>query len=721
MSDQAGGRTQRSKIEQIESLLNPRNIVIAGASDKPGNWSPRVLRNLKRYHFAGPIYPLNPTRDDVWDMRCYRSFKDLPEPPDHVVVLVPAPYVPAMLRDAAAAGARSATVITAGFGESTDPKRKALGEELRRVIAETGLAVSGPNCLGNFNASASLFTLPDDRQQQFVPGPVAIVAQSGGIVLALKRTLEERGIAVGMLVTSGNETGLTAADYIAYYAQHPSVRVIVAYLEAIHDPDAFLAALRSARVAGKPVVIFKLGASDEGRAAAAAHTGALAGSVEAFDAVAGAAGALRARNMDDVVESVEFLVHAPKPAGNRLAAITYSGGMRGLIMDAAAAHGLKFPPLSDASRESLQPIMQAGAVVNNPLDGGLGAAGGVDVFLTCVETYLNDPGFDILLLQEELPREAGTRRTEMVLRKVNEMAGKAQKPVAFISVLSYGVNDYARSVRTELPHLAIMQEPDRALRAIQNATSYYARMAEPLRSTPAVNAKGKAIFAELVAQKGPATLDELSSKRLLAAYGIQGPQETLVTSEEDAVLAAQAIGYPVVAKLVSSVIAHKSDVGGVLLNLKTDADVRSAFKTIASIIAQHPQKPAFEGVLIAQMVSGGLELVLGAARDPEMGPVLMFGAGGVGIELTKDVAFAAPPLDEASARALIARTTMGVLIKGYRGKAALDEASLIQALLGLSHLVTDCGEDLISVDINPFLLREKGGVALDGLIVLKRD
>ena len=184
MSDQAGGRTQRSKIEQIESLLNPRNVVIAGASDKPGNWSPRVLRNLKRYHFAGPIYPLNPTRDDVWDMRCYRSFKDLPEPPDHVVVLVPSPYVPDMLREAAAAGARSATVITAGFGESTDPKRKALGEELRRVIAETGLAVSGPNCLGNFNASASLFTLPDDRQQQFVPGPVAIVAQSGGIVQA---------------------------------------------------------------------------------------------------------------------------------------------------------------------------------------------------------------------------------------------------------------------------------------------------------------------------------------------------------------------------------------------------------------------------------------------------------------------------------------------------------------------------------------------------------
>ncbi len=720
MNDKAGALKHRSKIEKIDSLLNPRNVVIAGASDKPGNWSPRVWRNLKRYNFPGTIYPYNPTRDEIWDTRCYRRFTDLPEPPDHVLVLVPAHHVPGLLREAAAAGARSATVITSGFGESTEPERKALGEELMRVVEETGLALSGPNCLGNFNASASFFTLPDDRMQQFVPGPAAIVAQSGGIVLAIKRALEERGIAAGMLVTSGNETGLTAADYIAYYVQQPSVKVIVAYLEAIHEPEAFMAALRSARAAGKPVVIFKLGASDEGRAAAAAHTGALAGSVEAFDAVAGAAGALRVKTMDDMVETVEFIVHAPKPKGNRLAGITYSGGMRGLIVDAASASGLKYPPLSEKSRLSLQPLMQPGAVVNNPLDGGFGAAGGLDVFLKCVETYLNDPGFDMLLLQEELPREAGTRRTEQVLRQVNEMAGKAGKPAAFISILSYGLNDYGLEVRAELPNLAIMQEPDRALRAIRNVTDYYARMQAPIVPPPAPNVDGKRILAELLATPGPATLDEVASKRLLAAYGINGPREVLARSENEAADAADSIGYPVVAKVMSAAIPHKSDIGGVLLNLKSADDVRAAWRKINAAVAALPGKPAIDGILIAEMASGGLELVLGAARDPEMGPVLMFGAGGVGIELMKDVAFAAPPLDERTAADLIARTKVGALVKGYRGKAPLDHAMLVQALIGLASLVHDAGDALESVDVNPFLLRESGGVALDGLVVVKR-
>ncbi len=719
MDDRAGAQA-RSKIEKIESLLNPRNVVIVGASDKPGNWSPRTWRNLKRYNFPGPIYPYNPTRDEIWGERCYRSFAELPEPPDHLVVLVPAPHVPALLREAAAAGARSATIITAGFSESPDPKRKALGEELRRVAEETGLAISGPNCLGNFNASASLFTLPDDRLQQFVAGPIAIVAQSGGIVLALKRTLEERGLAAGMLVTSGNETGLTAADYIAYYAQHPAVKVVVAYLEAIHDPPAFMAALRSAKAAGKPVVIFKLGASEEGRAAAAAHTGALAGSVEAFDAVAGAAGAVRVKNMDDLVETVEFLVHARKPNGARLSAITYSGGMRGLITDAASAHGLKFPALSEESRKTLEPHMLPGATINNPLDGGLGAAGGVDGFLRSVEVYLNDPGFDILLLQEELPREPGSRRAEQVLRTVNDLAGKAGKPVAFISVLSYGLNDYCRELRTELPNLAIMQEPDRALRAIRNTTDYYARMAEPEVPPPAPNPEGKRILAELLSGSGPATLDEVASKRLLAAYGILGPKEALAANAEEAAAAADRIGYPVVAKVMSAAIPHKSDMGGVILNLRNADEVREAFRKIAAAVAALPDNPGMDGVLIAEMATGGLELVLGAARDSEMGPVLMFGSGGVGIELMKDVAFAAPPLDERTARALIARTKVGALVKGYRGKPPLDEAALVKALIGLSSLICDAGEALESVDVNPFLLREQGGVALDGLVVLRR-
>jgi acetyltransferase len=720
MNENFGRNRGRTGVEKVRSLLNPSNVVIVGATDRPGNWPQRIWRNLHRYHFPNPIYPFNPSRDNVWDTRCYRSFAELPEPPDHLMVLVPPAHVPSLLREAAAAGARSATVITAGFDESPEPERQSIGRELAAVIEETGLALSGPNCLGNFNASAQFFSMPDDRLQKFVPGPVAIVAQSGGIVLAIKRTLEERGLDTSALVTSGNETGLTTGDYIAYFAQAPEVRVIACYLEAIRNPAGFLAALRTARAAGKPVVIVKLGRSEEGRAAAAAHTGALAGSIDAFDAVAGAAGALRVKTTDDMVEVIEFLVHA-QPRGRRIAGITYSGGMRGLIVDASVTNGLRFPPLGSASHEQLKAALLPGSVIANPLDGGNGSVGSVETFLKCVEILLNDPDFDLLLMQEELPRAEGTARQEQVLRRVDALAAKARKPVVFISVASYGVTDYGRKLRAELPHLVILQEPDRALRTIETATSYLARLAQPQPDGHETEAEGRRLVEQYLSQQGPATLDELQSKRLLSIYGIEGPRELLATSEESAIAGASKIGYPVVLKIASADLPHKSDIGGVILGLASAEAVRAAYRKIMSAAALLPGSPNVDGVLVAEMVSDGLELVLGMKQDHDMGPVLVFGAGGVDVERLKDVALAAVPFGAVSAEALIERTRVSALIPAYRGRPGKDREALVRALVGLSNLVADIGEHIEAIDINPFVLREKGGVALDALIVLQRQ
>ena len=713
----------RGSVEKVDSLLNPRNVVIVGATDKPGNWPQRVWRNLHRYGFPGSVYPLNPSRDTVWDTRCYRSFAELPEPPDHIVVMVPARLAPATLRDAAAAGARSATVITSGFGELPDADSQALAAELKKAIDDTGLAVSGPNCLGNFNAASRLFTMPDDRSQTLAQGPVALIAQSGGMVMAMKRTLEERGIAVQALITSGNETGLTAADYIAYFAQAPGIRAIVGYVEGVRDAPKFLAACRAARAAGKPVVVVKLGQSEAGRTAAAAHTGALAGSVEAFDAVAGEAGVLRARTMDDMIEAVEMLVHAPLPKGDRVGCITFSGGMRGLFLDGAAHNRLAFRPLSPATAEKLTALLGVGSTVGNPLDGGAIASSNSEIFLKCVEIMLADPDFDLLLLQEEIPRAPGTERKEKNLRDVDALAAKADKPVAFVSVISYGLTDHSRTLRADLPHLAFLQETDRALRTVRSVADYAAKARLPARPTASKSsAKGRRLLARYLAEPGPATLDEVRSKALLAAYGIRGPREELTTTEDQAVDAARRIGFPVVAKLVSADLPHKSDAGGVIVNLESADAVRQAYRRIVAAVAALPGKPRLDGVLIAEMVTGGVELVLGASRDPEMGPVILFGSGGVDIELVKDVALAAPPLDERSAVALIERTRAAATkVRGHRGKPALDRDALVAALVGLSDLIADAGDRLDSIDINPFLLRPMGGVALDALVVLARD
>jgi len=705
---------------KVHALLNPRNVVIVGASDKPGNWAQRVWRNLNRFKFPLPIYPLNPGRDSVWDQRCYKSFAELPEPPDHLVVLIPAPFVPDALREAAKAGARSATIMSSGFDEGTDETSKASGAKLKAVIADTGLAVSGPNCLGNFNAHASFVTLPDDRPQRIAPGPVAVFGQSGGIVMAIKRTLEERGIQAGYLITSGNEAGLTTADYIAYFAKDPMTRVIVSYLESVHDPEAFLAACRMAKAAGKPVVVAKLGASDEGRVAAMAHTGALAGSMQAFDAVAGEAGVIRVANLDAVVETVEYLLHAPLPKGAGLGAITFSGGFRGLMLDNAAKHGLKFVDLAPATRATLEKLLTVGTIIGNPLDSGFAALTSQDAYVKCVETLLADPGIDVLLLQEEIPRAAGTERKESNLRAVNEIVGRVKKPVAYVTMISHSVTDYSRELRTQLPNLAIMQEVDKTIAAVRAVTDYAARMAAPAAAPAAIRGGARAALDKILAKSAgtePVALSEIDSKAILKAYGLKGPKEIVARSAAEAAKAARQIGFPVVLKAIHPKLTHKSDAGGVLIGLDSAIAVKDGYARVAKNV-KAKAKLAIEGAIVAEMVSGGLELVLGAVRDPEMGPVVMFGSGGVALELYRDVAFAAPPLDAGRAEALIAETKAARLIAGYRGSKALDKKALVDALIAFSRLVADLGPRLHSVDVNPFVLRMKGGVALDALVVL---
>jgi len=705
---------------KVDALLNPRNVVIMGASDTPGNWSQRVWRNLHRYEFPGPVYPLNPRRAEVWDTKCYRGFAELPQPPDHVVVVIPAPFVPDALVDAKRAGARSATVLTAGFGESPDPAARKLAGRLRAVIAETGLAVSGPNCFGNLNARARLMTMPDDRMQRMVAGPVAIVGQSGGLAIAIKRFLEERGIDAGSVVTSGNQAGLSTPDYIAYYAMNEDIRVIVTYLESVANPEAFLAACRTARSAGKPVIVIKLGATAEGRAAALAHTGALAGTMEAFDAVAGAAGVIRARTVDEVIEVTEYVLHAPLPRGPSLGAITFSGALRGLLLDAAAANGLAFAALAEPTRARLERVLGVGTIVGNPLDSGFTGLTSREGYVQCIEAMLDDPGIDLVLLQQEVPRAPGLERHEGNMRAADAVVARGKKPVVLFSMGSYGYSDYSRAFRTQLPHLACLQEVDKTLRTVR-AVSDYARRAASPAATPAVasSPKTSALLEKMLGSAASArqALDEVQSKRLIKAYGIRGPSEAVARSAEAAVAAAKRIGFPVVAKAVSAALPHKSDAGAVIVGLETAKAVRDAYKQIVAAVVEHAGKPP-DGVLIAEMVSGGLELVLGANRDPEVGSVILFGTGGVALELYRDVALSPPLADEREALALIERTRAGALVNGYRGRPALDRKALVAALLGLSQLMRDARGRIESIDINPFLLQRHGGLALDALVVL---
>ncbi|MGH6708100.1 MAG: acetate--CoA ligase family protein [Bradyrhizobium sp.] len=705
-------------VKSIHAMLHPRNIVLVGATDKPGNYAERIWNNLVKYEYKGKLFPVNAKRETIWGVPCYKDFASLPEKPDHVLVLVPARFAVQVIRDAAAAGARSATIVTSGFSELQDAESQRLAVELKEAVRETGLAVTGPNCLGNLSADENLFTNIDDRIVTMEAGPVAIAGQSGAIVMAIRQALEDRGVGVGYMVTTGNETGLETPDLMAYFAADPSIKVIVVYLEGVRNTKVFREACKAARAAGKPVIALKLGASEGGRAAAMAHTGALAGSIQTFDAISTREGVIRVRGLDELIETTECFVHAEPPKSNRLAAVSLSGGKRGLLIDAFDSAGMNFAPLSADATGKLAKMLGPGSIVGNPLDAGFAAVVDPSVYMQSIKIMIDDPDTDIVIIDAELPKAPHELR-ERNLRIVNDMAGAASKPVVYISAMSIGFTEFTKGLRKSLPNIAVMQGLDRAVGAIKSLIEY----ANLRKVVPEIASSSKAsaravLEKTLKSANGAAALDEVASKKLLKAYGIPVSREEIAQTAADAVKIAKKIGFPVVAKVVSAEILHKSDIGGVVLNINSAAEVKKAFNDITARVKKLKTKPKLEGILIAQQVKADLELVVGASLDAEMGPVVLFGTGGVDIELMKDVALAGAPLDADEAKQLIGKTKAGVKMKGYRGKPALHEASAVKALVGLSNLMADAGSRIASIDVNPFLINSKVGVAVDGLIVL---
>jgi acetate---CoA ligase (ADP-forming) len=704
-------------VKRVHAMLHPRNVVVVGATDKPGNYAERIWNNLIKYQYQGGLYPINAKRETIWGVTCYKDFSSLPEAPDHVLVLVPARFAVQVIRDAAAAGARSATIVTSGFDELQDEDSQRLAAELQRAVRESGLAVTGPNCLGNLSAGEKLFTNIDDRIVTMEPGGVAIAGQSGAIVMAIRQALEDRGVGIGYMVTTGNEAGLETPDLMAYYAADPQVHVIVVYLEGVRDTKRFRDACKAARAAGKPVIALKLGASEGGRAAAMAHTGALAGSIETFDAISTREGVIRARNMDELIETTECFVHAALPKGNRLAAVTLSGGKRGLLIDAFHSAGLNFAPLGQAASEKLAKMLGPGSIVGNPLDAGFAAVVDPSVYMQSIKLMIDDPDIDVVIIDAEFPKTPHELR-ERNLRIVNGMAGQAAKPVIYISAMSIGFTEFTKGLRRQLANLTVMQGMDRAVTAIKSLINYASLPKEVPDVVSSSKPSARTLLEKTLKAAEGAALDEVASKKLLKAYGIPISKEAIAQSAAEAVKIAKSIGFPVVAKVVSPDILHKSDIGGVMLDLDSPAEVKKAYEAITARVKKLKGKPRLEGILIARQVKADLELVVGASLDAEMGPVVLFGTGGIDIELMKDVALSGAPLDKAEATALIGRTKAGVKIRGYRGKRPLHEASVVRALVGLSNLIADAGSRIASIDVNPFLINAKTGVAVDALIVL---
>ncbi len=704
-----------SRTKNIGALFAPRNVVLVGASDR--NWAPRIWDNLARFGFEGQVYPVNPNRKEIWGTACYASIAELPEPPDHLALFVPKEQTLATLEDAGKLGARSATIFAAGFGEGGDLDGLARADRLRCVLEQYSIAATGPNCMGLAVGRSRFCTFPDEQLQPLSCGPVAALTQSGMLGQTFARGLTDAGLQLAYLISCGNQTGLTFADYIDHLADDPDLKVITCYIESVKDGPAFLAAAMKARANGKTLVVVKAGGSEEARKAALAHTGSLAGSTEVFDAFAQDAGIVRVDTLEDMVEAAAFLARMPRPKGRRIAIMTNSGALKSLATDACATYQVPLAQLETVTGGRMREVLKD-ADPANPFDSKRTLT--TDEYMACVRALHDDPNVDLLLMAEEIPRAAGVERKIRNLAALDAFAGEASKPIVAFAPVTLRESDYMGQIRQTLTHLPWMRDVGKTLRTVSRllppaiTPAMRKRVADPKRTALVAYWKERAR-----ALAAPAALSETESKQLLAAYGLQLPQEEVVQDPQSAVEAAQQIGFPVVLKAVSADVPHKSDAGLVLLSLG-DAD---AVRKGADLLQQRCRHlhARLEGILVAEQVQDGVELVLGLHHDPEMGHAVMVGMGGVWLELFKDVAFAPPALDLPRACETIRQTRAHQLLRGYRGSPLRDVDALAQAMVALGDLSFELGDVIEAIDVNPLLVRAqgRGAIALDALVILR--
>lgn len=698
----------------VKALFAPKNVVLVGASDR--NWSARVHGNLARLGYGGAVYLVNPNRKELWGKTCYPSLAELPEAADHLAIFLPADETIATIEAATPLGARSASLFAAGFGEGGDGAGEVRASRLKQALDLSGIAAVGPNCMGIAVGRARFATIPDEQLDLEARGSVGVVTQSGMLIQMLSRGIQGGGAAVSYLISCGNQIGLTFADYFVHLAADEDIRVIACYIESVRDSAAFFAAARQAQERGKTIVVTKIGGSEKSRRAALAHTGSMAGNLQAFDVFAREHGIVRAETIEDLVESCIFLAKSRRPAGRRIGLITNSGALKSLASEAGESLGVAFPELSAPAGEKIARLIPD-IELSNPLDTKRTLS--PEQYMGIIAAVHDDPAVDMVLVAEELPRAAGLdRKLKNFSALDGYIATTATKPVVCFSPVTTEQSEYTQGLRRDLPHIAWMRDLSKTLRV---ASSLGFSPHPALHHAPHGQDSLARHKLQGLAKKpaGSRALDEHASKDILRLFGFATPGEIFVPEWrfDHVSQAAAKLGFPVVAKVVCGAVTHKSDAGLVILNIADETDLRKAFDRLTQLCAAHAI--AAEGILIAQHMSGGIETVVGLHRDPEMGPVVMFGAGGVLLELMRDVAFGPPGLDAARARDMIQSTRVAKLLGGYRGSAPCDTAALVATLVAMGAMADDVADLVESVEINPLLVRPDGAYALDALIVMK--
>ncbi len=692
----------------LDALFHPRSVALVGASSDPERIGGRPLRFMLEAGFAAPIYPVNRSGALIQGLQSYQKVSDIPFPVDQAIICVPVAGVEEAVRDAIAKGVKAIQVMTAGFAE-IDAAGRALQDRIVGLCRAAGVRMLGPNSLGLLNVPARFFstfsTFLNGAQPQ--PGSISLATQSGAFGSAAYGLATLRGLGFSKIIATGNEADVDVAESIDYLADDPDTRIICAAVESCRDGNRLRRALLKAARAGKPVLIMKVGRTELGAAAASTHTGSLAGNDKVYDTVFRECGALRPESIEEMLDiAYLYTVSGVLPANDELGVFTGSGGIGVLMADEAGAQGMELPPLPAPAREATLALLPF-AVAANPLDmtaqvtsvaSGTSRTLGVMLEHTrygAVLGYLAHVG-----LSPE--RFASTQQ---------EIAALAAQHRERLTILVMLALPQVRSA-LEKQGVAVFEDPTRAVRAVAGLAKIRQRWQALYQLPGSAQPAAPALALDDVHT-------ESGAKRALAAAGLPVPPEHLCSTAAQAAAAAAQVGFPVVAKIVSPDIAHKTEVGGVMLNLQDAAAGERAFGTLMDRARTARPDARLDGVLIAPMLRGGVEVILGLHRDPTFGQMVMYGSGGTAVELFQDVALASAPLTAARAQALVDAVRSSQLLRRWRGGPQYDEAALVQALCRLSEFAMQHADSIQSVDINPLMVRTQGAMCLDAVIELR--
>jgi len=686
----------------LNAFSSPQSIAVIGASREEDKLGFAVLHNIVQYGYRGKVYPVNPKAEEILGLTCYASVLDIPDPVELVVIVIPAKYVAQVLEECGKKSVKGAIIISAGFRETGSQGSK-MERELVEIARRYEMRLVGPNCLGIIDTVGSMnvsFAVGMPRR-----GKIAFMSQSGALCTSILDMALAENVGFSRFVSLGNKADLNEIDFVEAWGKDPESRVVMAYLEGIVNGAQFMDVARVV-TKKKPFIAVKSGSTSAGSRAVSSHTGTLAGSEKAYDSAFNQSGIIRADSVQELFDYSIAFARQPLPKNDRIAIVTNAGGPGIMATDALERAGLQLASMESETMTHLREKLPAAASVLNPVD-VLGDAL-ADRYAMAIETVLNDPnvGGLIVILTPQIMTQI-----EETARAVGEASRKFDKPIlaSFMGEMNTAagvkiLNQY------NVPNYVVPERAVAALRAMQRQVLWMQRPPQKLERFEVDKAAVRKVFAD-VREEGRLTIGDAEAREIMGAYGIRMPASKLASTADEAVTYAEEIGYPVVMKIASPDILHKTDVGGIKVGLRNATDVRDAFDLLVYRATRFMPDAKVWGCLVQEMVSGAREVIVGMNRDPQFGPLLMFGLGGIYVEVLKDVAFRVAPISRQEALELVREIRSYNLLRGVRGEKPADIDALVDVLLRVSQLVTDF-PTIVEMDINPLMVLEAGHGAL---------